>query len=206
MRQARPYNLILQTRKCRSPCPNVVGGVSITLILLSGIWIWGQWGEFSRSYVSANLNYFSDRVFTWPEAPFHLFYLLHVAPGFFYYLLPSMGFIGLCAIGMRPTINSWQRRIALFSLLLLLVSAFAAIAPGRNVFHHRLHFLFLPVALATGCFLWCSRVGARVPRLSAQRPSLGSARSRTALNWYLRRAAGRLAGTSWAYPYAGALF
>lgn len=130
----------------------IAGGILIPSVLLFAIWFFGQWGEFTRSYIVANLFYLSVRVFPWSEAPARLFYLVHVAPGLFPYLMPAVTLSVLLGIGMRPSLKIWSHRIALISLFLLLASGVTAIAPGRNVFHY-LHFLFFPTALCVGCFL-----------------------------------------------------
>jgi hypothetical protein len=128
------------------------GGLTIPTLLLFGIWFWGQWGEFTRSYIEANLTYLSARSFTWSQAPAHLFALVRLAPGLEFYLLPSAAFAALMGIGMRPALRSWPHRMALFSVLLLLVCAATVMAPARNVFHY-LHCSFFPAALCMGCVL-----------------------------------------------------
>jgi hypothetical protein len=132
-------------------------GLALPLVFLAGIWSWGQWGEFSRSYIIGNIGYLSGRMFSWSDSPFRLLGLVRVAPGFGAYLLPGTAFVLLAAAVMlaRPS-GGWPRRMAVFTLGLLLASAFAVVAPGRDFFHY-LHFLYFPAALCMGCFfgyLW----------------------------------------------------
>lgn len=127
------------------------GCLLVPAVLLLGIWQWGQFGEFQRSYLQANVLYLSGRLFPWSGAPAHFYTLVHLASGLEAFLLPSLIVAGLMVLWVRPDLRLWKHRFAIFSLLLVLVSTASAMAPGRNVFHY-LHFVFFPAALCMGCF------------------------------------------------------
>jgi hypothetical protein len=146
-----------------------VGGMIIPAVLLFGIWFWGQWGEFTRSYIEVNLTYLSARSFPWHQAPAHLFNLIYLAPGLETYLLPCIAVVALMGVGMRPVLSSWPHRMALFSFSLLLVSTAVVMAPARNVFHY-LHFIFFPAALCMGCFLGARAQTPKAKQIASDRP------------------------------------
>jgi hypothetical protein len=127
-------------------------GFVIPVVITAGIYFGGQWGEFKRDYIQANIVYLSGRTFPWSESPERLLAMINLSPGFGPYLWSAMLFFVIAIAAGCFAREGLPHRIALLSLGLLLVSAFAVVSPGRSFFHY-LHFLYFPLALGAACFL-----------------------------------------------------
>ena len=128
----------------------VTGGLLVPTLFLICVLCWGQWGEFSQSYLKNNLLYSLSRDYPWKESPGRIFRIARQASGFAPFSLSGLAFLALAGVVVPPSFKSWSRRVAVLSLGLLLVSAFVVMAPGRDYYHY-LQFLFFPIALSVGC-------------------------------------------------------
>ena len=177
-----------------------IGAALVPAIVLAMVLGGGIWADFWQCYIQDNLHYAGGRWFTWAETPGKLIELCGDTEGFAEFIFWIVG-LGTCALVFAPRFTSGQRRIVLFSAGLLLVAAYATMAPGR-MFAHYVQFLTFPAALFGGL-----AVGALVTRAADNRMGPGRARGIATIVMLAFIAGGLLPQLRWrvhdAQPYLG---
>jgi hypothetical protein len=132
----------------------VSGTVTIPVIIIGMVLIFGAWPDFFRSYVLDNIRYVGrsnfppDRSFTLLDTPRMLIELGTSTGGFNSFFL---GMVGLGAFGLLTFrwFSSWHRRCVVFATAILFLAIFAAMVPGRPYLHY-LQLLLFPTGLFGG--------------------------------------------------------
>lgn len=130
------------------------GTVTIPIIIMGMVLIFGAWPDFFRSYILDSVRYVGrnnfppDRSFTLIDAPRMLIELGSNVGGFnsFFLWMVGLGVSGLLTVRW---FSSWHRRWAVFATVVLLLAIFAAMAPGRPYLHY-LQLLIFPTGLFGG--------------------------------------------------------
>ncbi|HZR78025.1 MAG TPA: hypothetical protein VFA58_02400 [Chthoniobacterales bacterium] len=148
--------LILTTRNraWRAVGAFVGGAATVAILIVAIVITCGIWVDFFGCYIMDNLRYASanrfppDRSFGFADAPKMFFELGSAVGGFDEFALSVIAFalIGLIFL-LRFT--SWHRRWAVLTAIILITSAFAAMAPGRLYLHY-LQLIIFPAGLFGG--------------------------------------------------------
>jgi hypothetical protein len=130
----------------------VLGGVAVPAAFMLAFAYWGQWGEFTRSYIQNNFSYTSDRTVPWSESAALFLRMIIRSPGVGAFVYPASAFAAAASLIAPLGVRTWAGRMALVSAGVLAAAAFSTIAPGREYYHY-LALLFIPVGFFGGSFL-----------------------------------------------------
>jgi Flp pilus assembly protein TadD len=127
----------------------ILGGVTVPALVVAQAWFSGCFEHFRESYIAMNLGYMAGGK-SWGEFIAGLPGFRPDMPEFFAYFLGLIlaGLLGWTAIFIRGRwggMSGASRRLLMFTSVMLPVSIFTALAPGRPFAHYSL-FVVLPAA------------------------------------------------------------
>jgi hypothetical protein len=130
------------------------GTITILVIIIGTVLVFGAWPDFFRSYILDNIHYVGrnsfppDRSFTWLDTPRMLVELGANIGGFNSFFLSMVG-LGASGLLTLRWFTNWHRRCTALATAVLLLAIFAAMTPGRPYMHY-LQLVVFPTGLFGG--------------------------------------------------------
>ena len=148
--------LVFKTQSLKHLLVLVISAVTPTLLTLLALWSYGGFMDFWTSYILSNFSYASNVVASGFIPRISMLIDILFSPQelhlFFYYSLTLifMGFLLILPLVRRIPKEDLVRFV--FSSLLLSISTYSVVAPGRPFVHYIL-FLLIPLTIQTGSTL-----------------------------------------------------